>query len=1020
MLRVNFLERSENHNVFEAKPENIEDIYQFIIENTNELFAVLNKNFKHEFINKSAYLKVLGYTEEDIIGKRPRDFVHPDDITLAVSAIKGGLISGDVTRKFRIKHKQGHYIWLEAKANLFKQKNGEFKIIFISRDITKSIQIEESEVKFRSLFEHSPYLILLLDASGRFVSLNRTALKYLKFGKDQLIGKHYRDIEILNQDDMKILESKFKDFLMKGSFSPFEFKLKQNSLNLYWVSIQANRVAIGEKQFVEIMIEDISRRKKAEVLLRQSEAKLRHLFDKSPSGIMIFDSKGNLISTNSTLIKKFSTLSPNDIVGKSFIDIIKLLKNSDELLKLFMKRYKAIRKGKIDGSIEFKIIKSDDTIIWFYWESSIVDIDDERYYQVILQDITEKKLSEDKFRESEAKFRNIIENTKEAIVIVGLEGKIKYVSPQLSRILKGRIINSTSRLFEYIHEEDVQQLKDFYIDVLKKKFNFDNVLEFRILTLENEYIWISSVSKNYFDDKGNIIGFISTIKEISDRKLAELRLKDSETKYRLITENANDLIRVLNKDFEIEFLNEVTHETVLGYSKEELLNKQDIYFNHPDDYRNINRFMMKVFKTGEGFHESRLKHKNGNYIWFEVKIRCFKDEQGQQKYLLVYRDINERKKTEQKLKESEEMFRIVYENAPTAIVLTDEKGFILEQNQASEKIFGFRADEIIGRKFQDFDVFTLDQIQLIKNTYYALLKGIKAKPRDLMIKKRDGSVAWINWQISILKQNELNLIETIAHDITKEKKAQLVIEKENEKLLELNKMKNELVSRVSHELKTPLNSIYGGAQILLNLHKNEISAEALEFVEMIYKGGSRLKKLVENLLDISIIESNYLVLDLKEHDISKIIKECVEDIMYFAREREIEISLHILENIICKIDKLRIEQVITNLLSNAIKNTPPKGSVKVALSQDEDNVFMSVQDTGVGLTLGEMDRLFSKFGKIERYGQRMNVDIEGTGLGLFISKEIIDLHKGSISVESEGKNRGSIFTVRLNKSFESN
>lgn len=107
--------------------------------------------------------------------------------------------------------------------------------------------------------------------------------------------------------------------------------------------------------------------------------------------------------------------------------------------------------------------------------------------------------------------------------------------------------------------------------------------------------------------------------------------------------------------------------------------------------------------------------------------------------------------------------------------------------------------------------------------------------------------------------------------------------------------------------------------------------------------------------------------------------------------------------------------MLTNLLSNAIKNTPSMGFVEVILSTQGEHIYISVEDTGIGLTKEEMDKLFNKFGKIERCGKKLNVDIEGSGLGLFITKEIIDLHKGSICVESEGKDKGSKFTIKLNK-----
>jgi len=135
---------------------------------------------------------------------------------------------------------------------------------------------------------------------------------------------------------------------------------------------------------------------------------------------------------------------------------------------------------------------------------------------------------------------------------------------------------------------------------------------------------------------------------------------------------------------------------------------------------------------------------------------------------------------------------------------------------------------------------------------------------------------------------------------------------------------------------------------------------------------------------------------------------------YFGKEKKIALKLNILDNFILNIDKIRIEQVIMNLLSNAIKNTPPKGKIKVNLEKRDNWAIINIIDTGVGLTRDEMEILFTRFGKIERYGNELEyLDIRGSGLGLFISKEIVDLHGGNIRAESEGRNRGSTFTVKL-------
>ena len=472
----------------------------------------------------------------------------------------------------------------------------------------------------------------------------------------------------------------------------------------------------------------------------------------------------------------------------------------------------------------------------------------------------------------------------------------------------------------------------------------------------------------------------------------------------------------MDDKFRIEYLNELIHHKILGYSKSDLIGQTDLMLNDVDDYKEIRKNMLKLFKKGEGMYESRMRHKEGHYLWFEETVKMFNDEEGKQKYLFISRDITDKKIAEVRLKESEEKYRDLFENSPSAIIVTDITGKVLDQNITVEKIFGIRRNDSIGHNFGDFGVFNKEQITSIKNRVKQLLKGEKLKPSSLKVKNFVGEELWIQHYMSIVEIGEYKLIESIVQDITERKKAEEIIKTENKRLLELNRMKNELVSRVSHELKTPLNSIYGGAQILLNLYKDRTCEEALEFIEMIHKGGERLKALVENLLDISRVESGKLVLKKENTNIVKIINERTEEIKYFATQRDLTIHIDLPNESFINIDRIRIGQVVTNLLSNAIKNTPSKGLISVTLKDSRDTVYLSVKDSGVGLTKEEMDKLFKKFGKIERYGQKMDVDIEGSGLGLYISKEIIDLHGGAIWVESEGKNKGSNFIIKLYKS----
>ncbi|NHJ24744.1 MAG: PAS domain S-box protein [Candidatus Lokiarchaeota archaeon] len=862
--------------------------YKVIVNNVIDIVIEIDLNGTFTYVSPQSK-QILGYSPSEVIGRKALRYVHPDDLRGVMKVMDEAIRTRThLSFEYRAKHKEGYYIHVYAKGGIVEVDEQE-RLVGIVRDNTDKKLAEEtlneSKEKYRNLFEKSPILIFLVDIGGKIIDYNDTAVNFISYTRDELIGKNFQDLNINSPSTMEILKNKFKEVLKCGKLGPIEFKIDTPKVKLKWIRLQASLVNLGKKIIIQVLIENISEKKETEKLLLESE------------------------------------------------------KN----------------------------------------------------------------------------YRNIIENTKEAVVIIDLNGNLTYTSPQLSDILKGKKFSQTSRFFKDIHREDVGKVIKFFKKVIIQKNVPEEILEFRILDNKGNYIWLSSTPKNYYNDKGESIGFITTLREITDKIMAEKKLQESEERYRLITENSNDLIRVLDEDFRVEYLNRHTHSQILGYTEEDLIGEHDIILNHPEDYPLVRRRMLTLFKKKELVYESRMKHKNGNWIWFEVKAKMFKDDKGNQKYLFISRDITERKLAEKRIKESEQKFKNLYENSPNAIVVTDFYGKILDQNSAVEKIFEYKLEETKGKYFGNFDIFSNEQILLIRKGIKEQIKGVKVPPIELCVKNKHGKEKWITHQTSVINLEDELIIETIIQDITERKKAEEIIKDENRRLLELNTMKNELVSRVSHELKTPLNSIYGGAQILIELYKDKTCNEAQEFIEMIYKGGKRLKILVENLLDISRIDSGKLKLNLKRSDIVQIIKECVEEAKYLINQRNLNINLDLPFNLYLEVDMIRIGQVITNLLSNAVKNTPNNGLINIKLTDMDNSILISIEDSGVGLTSNEMEKLFKKFGKIERYGQMMDVDIEGTGLGLYISKEIVDLHGGIIWVESEGQNKGAIFKVKLFK-----
>ncbi len=385
------------------------------------------------------------------------------------------------------------------------------------------------------------------------------------------------------------------------------------------------------------------------------------------------------------------------------------------------------------------------------------------------------------------------------------------------------------------------------------------------------------------------------------------------------------------------------------------------------------------------------------------------------KFIIFYEEkfnLNElghfNKMLERDLIEFEDNYRVIFENINDLIALISMD---LEIEYVNEKVhlklLGYSSDNLIGRnikeilKKDDYDGFFEELKEILES------KGKITSEIQYLHKK--GHYIWFETKFKVfLTKNGIKKILLVSRNVEN------LINKRVKKLKELDQIRKDLISRVSHELKTPLMTISGSTELLIDMFSHQLGEEALELLKMIEKGSMRLKYLVENLLDVSRIEYNKFVLEKENSDLSELIRECSKDIMHLKEKREIQLQLQLPESLYLNIDVPRVEQIITNLLSNALKNTPPKGIITITLKKIRNWAEMVVNDTGVGLTENEMKLLFTRFGKIERYISGLEyLDIQGSGLGLYISKQIVDLHKGKIRVESPGRHKGSTFTVLL-------
>ncbi|MBD3226736.1 MAG: PAS domain S-box protein, partial [Candidatus Lokiarchaeota archaeon] len=472
---------------------------------------------------------------------------------------------------------------------------------------------------------------------------------------------------------------------------------------------------------------------------------------------------------------------------------------------------------------------------------------------------------------------------------------------------------------------------------------------------------------------------------------------DLEKNYRRILDSFADPINVVDKDLRYLYINEPLREWVneLGYH-DDLIGKKltEVFQFLP---KKMEEEYKKVFQTGEVVVTHDYSQVGDKRIYTETrKIPIMENNQVSQ-VLTIVRDFTARELYEKKLRESEEKYRSLFENAPYSIFLIDMQGKILDCNQATIDLFGYSKGEIIGSSHRELKIHPEEKINSFIERFVKLIKGKDVEPIETKLYTKNQNLKWVQIRSSLIQIGGKYLIQTIIQDIEKRKKAE-------RELKGLNKLKSDLLKRTSHELKTPLVSIKGFTNLLVELYRSDFNTEIMSFIDEIKNGCSRLEDLIKDIIKTSELESEKKELVKSKTNLTKLIKSGLEELRGFIRLRKHTIKVDIESNMIINCEKEKIRDVFSNLLTNAIKYTPPNGLIVIESHSDSDSFIISIKDTGIGLTKKEINSIFTQFGKIERYGQGYDVISEGSGLGLYMSKKIIEMHNGKIWVESEGRN----------------
>ena len=734
--------------------------------------------------------------------------------------------------------------------------------------------------------------------------------------------------------------------------------------------------------------------------------KYKELFEHSLDLIYVNDLNGNFLDASDLTLISLG-MDKEDIPNISFIDLL----DRDNLIKAY-KVTKEIRKtGKQSAQSEYKLKTKMGDFIYIETYGIPLKKDDEIYAILgVAKNITERKKAEKKIKESVDMFKALFkEGSIPAYTWKNVEGDFVLINYNnaAAKLTHESVENFIGNKASEMYRDRLDILNDLHL-CLNNKTHVRREINYRFQFSDEEKFLL--VNYSYVDPDLIVV----RTEDITERKKAEERLKESELKYRNMINNLDVGFYQVTLDG-IMLNHNPAHNKILEYDLSESLigKKVTDFWQFPEDREQYLEHILRDNYTKNYICPSLTK--DGKKIFVQLNSHLMLDKQGNHYGIEgTFIDITEKYKLEEKLRESERLYHNLYDNTPFSVILINTKGVVVDMNPKAKEMLGYDRDELIGKKFMNLSIIHQDHLPNLLELFRKFVKGEKLHRMDIKIRKKNGVVFWANLQAALTKIKEETYVQALFTDITAKKGVEILIETEIKKLKELDQIRKNLISRVSHELKTPLVSVSGGCELLLTIYGDQLSKEELEIIGLIEKGGKRLKHLVDNLIDISRIDYEKFKLLKTPNDLSSIIREISKELNYSIKDRKINLMLLLPESFQINLDLVRIEQVIMNLLSNAIKNTPPDGEIVIKLIKKENFAEFSICDTGIGISPEEMDMLFTKFGKLERYGEGFEyIDIQGTGLGLLISKEIVDSHEGEIRVESEGRNKGSTFIVRL-------
>lgn len=853
---------------------------------------------------------------------------------------------------------------------------------------------------YKALLENTGISVVIIDANGKYIFANSTAISPLECDVHDVIGKSMSDFLppeiaqsylIRNRQMIKSGEGKVYEATFELPDGPKTFLINDQVLK----DEQGNGFAIQSSSI------DITEQKETERILAEKEAEYRLLIQNLPgTTVFLFDHDLRFILAEGHINPEFG-FTTESIIGKTLWEVLPT-ENANRISPIYYRTLEGLPTENYISEYQEKSYRVNFVPIRNSQNKIIAGL-------VVSQDITDIKKIETNLQESEERYRLLFENATDGFMLTDPSNGSVYSANDAACAMFGRT-----------REEIFSTGRGSMIDFTDPRL--PGAMEERQRTgkFSGELTGVRkdgtkfpiALTSAMFKDKNGHLRSSMIIQDITARKKAEHLLIESENRYRslfsemtegfalheIVYDSNQEPIdyRILNVNPSFEKLIGIEAENAVGLLSTKLYGVEEA------PYLDI---YSRIAKTGE--YQSFQIYFSPLDRYFQIS--AFSPKSGF--FATIFTDITEQNLSRMALEESERRFRDMMEHVNMVSIMLDTKGGITFANDYLLKLTGWCEDEVIGQNW--FDLFIPDKEVIWPVFFKGIDEEIVPVHHENDILTKSGERRLIRWSNTILKNSKGKVegLAAIGVDITDARNAEKALQESEASLRELNATKDKFFSIIAHDLKGPFNSILGLSSIIEEQVQDKSYDEVGKYASLIRSSSELTFDLLKNLLEWSRSQTGKMDFSPEYLDLVALIDDAFQLMENSARQKSVAVVRRLPKNLLAFVDRSMMGTILRNLISNAIKFTMSGGEIIILAQQTNTEIRVTIADNGIGIRKENLDKIFRID---ENHSTLGTIKEKGTGLGLILCKEFIEKHGGRIWADSEfGK--GSRFHFAIPK-----